>query len=288
MNFTQKVWAYKGMNKRKPIMALSIFFSGVFWVLDSWVDHAVFREHATYLEAFYDPDPVELWMRMVVLLLMLLFGVVVRFYIVKQERLLQDLSVSKEQLESTVEKRTHQLAEAKMEAERMARTDSLTGIGNRRLFFEAADIEIKRAHRYERDLALIVFDIDHFKSVNDTHGHAAGDKAIVKAAEIAKHLLRGSDTFCRLGGDEFAILLPETNCRNAAEIANRLCRAYDEQSSPPIHFTSSIGVACLQKEDLDLDSVFERADRALYTAKHEGRNQVVSVEFPFAVQHQTH
>lgn len=172
------------------------------------------------------------------------------------------------------------LAEEKLR--NLAITDSLTHVFNRRHFFSLAQNELERAKRYHRDLSIILFDIDHFKAVNDSFGHLVGDQVLETLAAYCKSNLRSFDVIGRYGGEEFIILLPETNLKRAAQIAERLRRQAlgihipTEQGSPSI--TISLGVAAVKPgQSASLDELISAADQALYRAKAEGRNQVCTL-----------
>jgi diguanylate cyclase (GGDEF)-like protein len=164
------------------------------------------------------------------------------------------------------------------EARRQADLDGLTGLHNRRYFHETLARECARAHRYSRKLALVVFDLDDFKEVNDRIGHLAGDAALAEAGERLRTAVRTADVACRVGGDEFAVVLPESALRDAEQLFARIQRA---MSGRPIGkagtLHASAGVAELKPED-DSISLFERADNALYRAKEAGKGRVVSAE----------
>jgi diguanylate cyclase (GGDEF)-like protein/PAS domain S-box-containing protein len=162
----------------------------------------------------------------------------------------------------------------------LATRDSLTGAINRRHFMELAGREILRAKRYKRKLSIIMMDLDHFKTVNDTYGHQAGDQVLVALTQTCNEVSRKMDVFARLGGEEFALLLPEIGQRAASQIAERLRSAFE--TTPIVHdtnnirVTASMGVTELSREKDDtLEGMLHRADRALYQAKERGRNCVV-------------
>jgi len=161
---------------------------------------------------------------------------------------------------------------------KLATTDSLTGIANRREFFHAATKEISRAQRNERALSVLIFDIDHFKNVNDQYGHAAGDDVLKNIVATCNEALREIDTIGRIGGEEFGILLPETDLRAAASVAERLRQSMKVirpgGSATTGTVTMSIGVAQWRASHEDFEELMARADRALYDAKRAGRNQV--------------
>ncbi len=164
------------------------------------------------------------------------------------------------------------------ELTRLATTDPLTGIYNRRRFFEKLEKEWSRARRHAHPLTVMMFDLDFFKQVNDTHGHAVGDTVLVALVDAAAKLLRGEDVFARLGGEEFAILLPEIALEGTTAVAERMRRhlAEVDVTAPdgPIRCTVSIGVAQGRLAQESPDAALKRADDALYRAKETGRNRV--------------
>jgi diguanylate cyclase (GGDEF)-like protein/PAS domain S-box-containing protein len=164
--------------------------------------------------------------------------------------------------------------------ELLASTDPLTGVVNRRRFFNTAEAELYRARRYDRPLVLALIDIDHFKRINDGYGHAAGDDCLKMLAHGFANRLRRSDLFARFGGEEFVLLLPETQLGDGLRLCERLRHMVETIKIPvpgksqPIGFTVSVGVADLQHEGDSLNQLLARADAALYKAKRDGRNQV--------------
>ena len=163
------------------------------------------------------------------------------------------------------------------EARQLADLDALTGLHNRRYFHETLAREISRAHRYGRSLALVVFDLDDFKAVNDRIGHLAGDAVLAEAAERVRQVVRSADIARRVGGDEFAVILPESSLVDADQLCKRLEAAI---SAGPVgqagRLHLSAGVTEARAED-DAVSFFERADEALYRAKAAGKGTVVSI-----------
>ena len=182
------------------------------------------------------------------------------------------------------------------QARELANKDDLTGLPNRRHFFEITTKEFDRARRYRKPVSLMLFDIDHFKQVNDSHGHRAGDRLLHELGQTCRRELRSSDVIGRVGGEEFAVLLPETELDVAMEVANRIREATEAlgvtsdqgDRRDTVKVTISIGVAQLNYGRLGgsecLDSVYERADRALYQAKGLGRNAVVASNEPPALR----
>ena len=166
------------------------------------------------------------------------------------------------------------------EARQLADVDALTGIHNRRYFYETLERECARAHRYERGIALIILDIDDFKATNDRLGHLAGDAVLAAVAERLRDAVRQSDVACRVGGDEFAVILPESGARDAEQLYRRIQFAVGSGASGPAERVRlSAGIAELRPDD-DSVSVFQRADEALYRAKEAGKGQVLQAEGP--------
>ena len=188
-------------------------------------------------------------------------------------------------LEAVVEERTRHLnqeiarrKELEDELRQLANTDALTGATNRRHFLELCDKELQRARRYGRPMALLMMDIDHFKRINDTHGHALGDEVLKRLVETCQADLRGHDVFGRLGGEEFAAVLPECTLEAAEMVAERLRRTLAAITVPAagacVKFTVSIG-AVDWAPARSLEATLELADKAMYAAKSAGRNRVV-------------
>jgi diguanylate cyclase (GGDEF)-like protein len=174
-------------------------------------------------------------------------------------------------------KLTHRLSAAKQKAELMAHTDELTGLNNRRAFFEQGQTLTSYCERNQLSLCVVMIDADHFKQINDNYGHATGDAVLRHLSGRLKLSLRKSDVCGRMGGEEFAMLLPNTPLPEATALAERFCLSY--ASTPAISDgqeianTVSIGVAC---DGYDIDHLLHCADEALYQAKAAGRNRVVS------------
>ncbi|HSH72290.1 MAG TPA: PAS domain S-box protein [Methylophilaceae bacterium] len=163
--------------------------------------------------------------------------------------------------------------------ERQARTDFLTGAHSRGYFYELASIELSRAQRYGNTFALMILDIDHFKTINDQYGHDAGDRALKMFVEVLKQTLRDIDMVGRFGGEEFVVLLPEASIQNAAIIAERIRQLISHQQiqadvEQSFNMTVSIGLAELVEGVDSVDEIIKLADKALYQAKQAGRNQV--------------
>lgn len=170
------------------------------------------------------------------------------------------------------------------ELEELARTDPLTGLANRRRFFELANEEVSRCGRYGRPMSLLALDIDHFKQVNDRHGHDVGDSVLQHVAAVALAQVRGQDLIARMGGEEFAVLLPETRLSDAVMLAERIRIAIQDTPSVTrageIRITLSIGVDGYRSGDKQADDALMRADALLYEAKNGGRNRVAHQAVP--------
>jgi diguanylate cyclase (GGDEF)-like protein len=166
------------------------------------------------------------------------------------------------------------------EMRQLADLDALTNLHNRRYFHETLARESARAHRYDRRLALVVFDIDDFKAINDRIGHLAGDAVLAAVAERVHSVVRGADIACRVGGDEFAVILPESTLGDAEQLYRRVQFAVASRPLGPferIHL--SAGLAELRAED-DAKAFFERADEALYRAKETGKGRFNAANGP--------
>lgn len=168
---------------------------------------------------------------------------------------------------------------------RVGLTDPLTSVKNRRFFDQRLQEEISRAVRHGGALTCLMLDLDRFKLINDTHGHASGDRVLIDAAEIMRAQLRGTDVLARYGGEEFAVLLIQTDHDRALEIAERIRLAvaqheFKSNVQAALQVTLSIGVATLEHHAEELNQscarLLENADQALYAAKNSGRNRVVS------------
>jgi two-component system cell cycle response regulator len=162
----------------------------------------------------------------------------------------------------------------------LAVTDDLTGLYNRRYFDRHLNVLLGKAQEQERNLAVMILDIDHFKLVNDTYGHDAGDVVLREFSARVKRNIRGVDLACRFGGEEFVVLMPDTDVSNAELVAERVRRAvgekaFDINGQRPLTVTVSVGVSLNESQADTPESLIKRADLALYRAKREGRNRVI-------------
>lgn len=168
-----------------------------------------------------------------------------------------------------------QLEEANARLEARSLTDKLTGVANRAGFDQRLHEEIERCKRYGSPLSLLMLDVDHFKNYNDTHGHLAGDEALVAAAKAMQNVCRPVDLIARYGGEEFAVILPTTEREGAVHTAERLRKEIAATPVPSGTITVSIGVSTLDAATKTPRQLIHEADRALYEAKGAGRNQVI-------------
>lgn len=163
---------------------------------------------------------------------------------------------------------------------RMTIIDGLTQIYNKRYLYEALEREIIRGRRHERELCILMFDIDHFKRINDVHGHLAGDYVLKEVARVVQARIRRDEVFARYGGEEFAIILPETPISGAVALAETLRQKVADNSfvfqADSIKVTISLGAALMEESDRTASDLIKRADEKLYQAKRTGRNRVCS------------
>jgi len=169
--------------------------------------------------------------------------------------------------------------QAERQLERWAMTDSLTGLHNRRSFLEIAERELSRAVRHGDPLAILMLDIDHFKAINDAHGHRVGDFVLKEFGKLCRQNLRTFDAVGRVGGEEFAVLLPKTDYEQAMTVAERFRLVIEKtrlslKHGLPLQFTASIGVAAITQETTNVDTLLNESDTALHEAKRAGRNRV--------------
>ena len=162
----------------------------------------------------------------------------------------------------------------------LAVTDELTGLYNRRYFDRHLNVMLSKAQEQDRDIALMILDIDHFKAVNDNHGHDVGDAVLREFAARLRRNIRGVDLACRFGGEEFVVLMPDTDTGQAEAVAERVRQSMVEKPfevgpTRPLSVTVSAGVALKESQADTPETLVKRADVALYRAKREGRNRVI-------------
>jgi len=178
----------------------------------------------------------------------------------------------------------HRLQQANERLKQLSETDPLTDTVNRRRFMEVAGQQLALAQRYCYPTSLLLLDIDHFKQVNDNHGHAMGDRALVEISKVMKAEVRESDTLARFGGEEFIVLLPHTAREGALSVAERIRQATRDHvissEGKQMTVTVSVGGVTCETSATPLDGLISRADRLLYEAKQAGRNRCMVEAIP--------
>ena len=267
---------------------LGTFLSLIFWIVDSIIDFLVFSEGESVIHSIFFPEPVELWMRILVVFLLVTFSFYAKYVLNQQLHSQKALEKYKNELEQIVDLRTVEL-QSKNEAlqgeievrkkvekalEEIAITDPLTLLYNRRKFTELLSYEIERERRYKSGLFLIMCDIDHFKAINDNYGHGVGDEVLKTFSNIIKNSIRMSDSVARWGGEEFIVLVTNTEVDRAILIAEKLRKLVEDTKFKKVEkVTASFGVAWYEGGDTQ-ETLIGRADKALYKAKSSGRNSV--------------
>lgn len=177
----------------------------------------------------------------------------------------------------TLSRVNERLKESNQKLEELSNTDVLTGVYNRRKLIEVIEAELNKGARYGNTCSLIMFDIDHFKNINDSHGHQAGDRVLKSVSLATKNAIRETDSIGRWGGEEFIVLLPETELNEAKSVATKLQLRIKQLSFAPLDLTvtASFGVATYNKHE-DCDTFIHRADEFMYQAKENGRDQVIT------------
>lgn len=204
--------------------------------------------------------------------------VAVTIYNRKLKRVQNDLNNERFLLEKKVSERTQELSILHKKAEEMARIDALTGINNRRAFFEFGEMIHNQTERTKSPYGVMMIDIDLFKVFNDTYGHAAGDHVLKVVATTVANTVRKSDIVARIGGEEFAVIMPNTLCQQVKPMAERIRQEIEKAEIKfdqlPLKTTISMGCSEYRQQDKGVESVLARADKALYRAKARGRNRV--------------
>ena len=203
------------------------------------------------------------------------------------KRQIQELNEHRELLEKEVKERTYELEQANKKLDLISRTDELTQLPNRRDMHRTIEKEVDRANRFKKPFSIIFIDIDHFKDVNDTYGHAAGDAVLKSVASTIRNLLRKYDVLARYGGEEFLTLLPETEMGDAALVAERFRKHIEHQTiffgGQEIKVTITLGVAQFDSSQ-GAERCIQLADKALYEGKEHGRNKVILWDNDHAVE----
>lgn len=189
---------------------------------------------------------------------------------------IKELNTSKDKTYTLVLTDITKMKKQQDKLEYLSQTDTLTNIGNREYFNQNISRELKMSQRYDNKFSLIMFDIDHFKSVNDTYGHDVGDIVLTQLAAEVKKLLRTTDLFCRYGGEEFMVILPNDSMSEAMKSAQRMRANIEKLKIDPVEkVTISIGVVEFQEDD-SVETMIKRVDNAMYQSKNSGRNRITS------------
>lgn len=241
----------------------------LFWLADTWIDIYLFGDAtgAAFHRELFELEPVELYMRILVSVLFVVFGFYAAFLLDRAERVKAELRDS-----------NAQLLGLKEELERLAGADPLTGIFNRRKFHEILHMAISNAERHDHRFALLMIDIDHFKKINDTFGHQAGDEVLRIVCGLIETSVRNADQLFRVGGEEFCLLAMAAGKEDTHTLAEKLRQVVAAHTFAEINkVTISIGIAHFREGDTQ-ESIYARADEAMYEAKRMGRDCVVSSE----------
>ncbi|MCW8911377.1 MAG: GGDEF domain-containing protein, partial [Gammaproteobacteria bacterium] len=239
------------------VLPVGLLLGAVFWLIDAVIDSFLFGQNESFISNLLSPEPIEHWMRTLVLILLIIFSLFIRRTLSREQELVNQLKKHQDELEEIVLQRTQQL-------ETLAMTDDLTGALNRRKFYEILDHEIDRYKRYGTELSLLLIDIDYFKKVNDNFGHHAGDHILKNFSDLIQNLIRKSDYFARIGGEEFAIILPQSNLKQAVNMAEKIRNRIYEYNFPEVgKLTASIGISEIQKNE-EISNFTRRTDHALY------------------------
>ncbi len=240
-------------NSARKVLLLGIIIAIIFWFFDAFVDAFIFKG-GDIKDLLLTPDLREAWMRLVIMGLIVGMSLYARRHIIELERM-------------------------RAELKGLATTDSLTKAYNRAKFEDLIEVEIERAKRFKHSLSIVMFDIDDFKSVNDTYGHAAGDEVLKEFAGIARAHTRKINHLIRWGGDEFIIVPVETAIEGAVILCERLrvaIEGFDFKKAGKV--TASFGAAQYREEDDTKETLLKRLDDALYRAKGDGGNKVEMIE----------
>lgn len=274
-------------NQPSTLPITGALFAALFWVVDSAIDAWVFEEKHTFFESLLSPEPVEFWMRLLVIVLMIALATYAKRMLILHYRNTDELNHYKDNLERLVDERTSELRRvnerlkeeiaererAERELERLATTDPLTQLYNRRKFEELLDYEIERGKRFQSSLSFIFCDIDRFKRINDEYGHDTGDMVLRAFSKILKSNIRASNILARWGGEEFVLFIPNASADIATGIAEKLRIAVSTHDFPvPWKVTASFGVTQFIGNE-SRNAALKRADNALYSAKEKGRNR---------------
>lgn len=263
---------------------LGLIAAGLFWVLDASIEKFLFGSEKSFLELICCSETHDFRTRLLATLLILILVLIATVLLRHKENITERLHQNHRQLEGMAielhrynEKLAAEITRRKgveKRLEALAETDSLTGIYNRRKFDELLELELSQESRYARGLCLIMLDIDHFKDINDQHGHSVGDQVLKSLARLIEVNRRQADAFFRIGGEEFCLIAFAPDGDNLKTACEKLLALVSSHYFFPVgRVTVSIGATHFVENDT-YDSLFKRADIALYRAKQGGRNRV--------------
>lgn len=259
--------------------------AALFWLLDACIDKYLIGADQPWFEVLISPEPHEFRTRLLatglILILVFIATVLLRHKEDSEAQLqhgrflLEEMAIELGQKNERLKAEIAHRKAIEKQLETLAETDQLTGIHNRRKFDEIINLELRREARYSRGLCLAMIDIDHFKDVNDRHGHAVGDSVLKELAQLIENNRREADSFFRVGGEEFCLITFADNGANLETACEKIRKMIAENSFEQAgHLTISIGASHYTPDD-SYDTLFKRADGALYKAKQTGRNRVV-------------
>jgi diguanylate cyclase (GGDEF)-like protein len=268
------------MKIQHKINILVFILAITFWLVHSYFDSLTSIEGVSFFESCFNPGFESLMLRGFVVLLLLIFSAFAERLVKVFNNMAREVEQHQEFIEETINQHiaeSYERTVAIKELEKLAETDPLTSVYNRRKFKEMLQYEAERNQRYQYGLSLILCDIDHFKRINDKFGHDIGDQALKAFAKKVTDNIRDIDVFARWGGEEFILLMPNSSVDSANIVAEKLRKIIEKTDIENIgHFTASFGVAEFRASDT-IESFIRRADDALYKAKEGGRNMVVAV-----------
>jgi len=264
-----KIFSNSKLTKTTSLLPLlGLLFGIIFWVGDAILHHHVFHIEESVMAAIFTKNLQEIWMRCFIVLLFIGLGTM-------GSLLYSRVARAKNIIEKTnilMQKEIQAKRKLEIELRKQATTDFLTGLYSRRYFFEQLDKEIERSLRSKNTFSILLCDIDDFKLINDTFGHAIGDRVLKTFTSTISSVIRKTDVFARYGGEEFIILAPETPLKSAARLAEKIRKETELFFKfNQFQVTVSIGVSHFHKNDIP-DELIHRADQALYNAKEKGKN----------------
>lgn len=255
--------AHLGKSSRKLAWA-GICLAPLVWLADAGLDYFIFGISDSFHNALLYPGPTDLWMRSMASCMFIIFGIYAAFLLDRAERVERKLRASNLELE-----------QLKIELERLVVVDPLTGVFNRRKFHETLGMSITSAIRHQHLFALLMFDIDNFKQINDRFGHQAGDDVLRIVCELVGSSIRSADQMFRVGGEEFCLVATAMDLEQARTLAEKIRQVVESYPFPDVgRVTISIGIAYFREGDTQ-QNIYVRADNAMYQAKHRGRNCVI-------------